>query len=302
MRFREGLLYIYKNRQADGEITDPFYLYCRLSDLCAYEYADKEKVELFYAIDRRLCVFETLMKQGENGGKELLNSYMVVSDLLSEASFQKLVECAVWVMSPGAKLPEQPAQKTCSPPAAQLRAQKVMPVKVERAEESEKVETRTPLNSASSYGAVDDVDIFIGAGAILLLLSLLVGVFGLLAGCFHWKVSWVVWQWIIGIIGGGWLTFWVCFLVYILDDSITCDYFVAGFIALLICALLNFIFLLIFREGYKVLYACLSGWELIGGLSLTCACYSDLEDEWGGANLGVTVGVLIFTILGLIFV
>ena len=65
MKFREGLLYTYQNRRTDGEITDPFYLYCRLSDLCSSEYADKEKVELFYAIDRRLCIFETLIKEGK---------------------------------------------------------------------------------------------------------------------------------------------------------------------------------------------------------------------------------------------
>ena len=95
MKFREGLLHIYKNRQTDGEITDPFYLYCRLSDLCSSSYEDKKKVELFYAIDKRLCVFETLIKQGKNGEKELLNSYIIVSELLSEESFKKLIECAV---------------------------------------------------------------------------------------------------------------------------------------------------------------------------------------------------------------
>ena len=71
MTFREGLLHIYKNRQTDGEITDPFYLYCRLSDLCSSSYEDKRKTELFYAIDKRLCIFETLLKHAEKGEKEL---------------------------------------------------------------------------------------------------------------------------------------------------------------------------------------------------------------------------------------
>jgi hypothetical protein len=105
MTFREGLLCIYKNRQTDGEITDPFYLYCRLSDLASSSYEDKKKVELFYAVDRRLCVFETLIKYGKKGEEELLNSYMVVSELLSEDSFKRLIQCAVWVMNPTAQIP-----------------------------------------------------------------------------------------------------------------------------------------------------------------------------------------------------
>lgn len=50
MRFREGLLYAYQNRKTDGEMTDSFYLYCRLSDLCASSYEDKNNVGIFYII------------------------------------------------------------------------------------------------------------------------------------------------------------------------------------------------------------------------------------------------------------
>ena len=306
MTFREGLLQVYKNRRTDGEVTDPFYLYCRLSDICSSTYEGKRRVELFYAIDRRLCIFETLMKGGKKGEAELLNSYLVVSELLSEESFKRLIECAVWVMSPGAKLP--PAkEKTAQAPKkeavkAPMTPQKVVPVKVERAEESVRQETRTPLTMPSYGGMMDAVDLFVGIGAILTLLTLLMGAFGLLSWIFRWGVSWTAWQWIIGIVGGGWLALIGGLVVYLLHDGCACDYFVAGFIAALIFALINTILFLLLRDGYRALYGCFGGWTVLCGFILTGICFNDIEDEWGAGNLILSVVLLLAMIACLIWV
>lgn len=109
MEFREGLLTVYRGRQMDSEITDPFYLYCRLSDLCSSSYESKKKIALFYAVDRRLCVFETLLRDRVKGAKELKDSYCIVSDLLSEQMYCKLIECALWVLDPTSQMPQKPA-------------------------------------------------------------------------------------------------------------------------------------------------------------------------------------------------
>ncbi|MBO5736298.1 MAG: hypothetical protein J6S04_00680 [Clostridia bacterium] len=300
MRFREGLLHIYKNRRTDGEMTDPFYLYCRLSDLCSSTYEDKNKVELFYAIDKRLCVFETLIKGGKKGEAELLNSYLVVSELLSEESFKKLIECAVWVMSPGAKLPPAKEKATQTPKKEVVKApmtpQKVVPVKVERAEESVRQETRTPLTMPSYGGMMDAVDLFIGLGAILTLLTLLMGIFGLLNWIFSWHASWTVWQWLIGIVGGGWLALVAAFFIYIWNDAFVADYYITGIISVIAFALINFIFLLLFRGNYKVIFGCFAVWNIIGGGILSAICFDDVEDEWGW---GFVVTVIIL-LLGMI--
>ncbi len=296
MIFREGLFYAYKNRRTDGEVTDPFYLYCRLSDLCTSSYADKRKVELFYAIDKRLCIFETLIKQGENGQNELLNSYLVVSELLSEDSFKKLIECAVWAMSPTAELPIAEVKKEEKPIIK--KPQKITPVVVERAEEEEEKETRTPLNG---YGDIDeDISLFLGCGAILLLASLLVGFFGLLVGIFHWNIPWVVWQLLIGVVGGGWLTLGVGLLVYLLHDGMTCDYFISGFICLCVVTVVNFILLLCLRGDYKAIFVCFSLWEILGGLLLTSICFYDIQDEWGWVHLATSFLLLLITVISLI--
>ena len=299
MTFREGLLCIYKNRQTDGEITDPFYLYCRLSDLASSSYEDKKKVELFYAVDRRLCVFETLIKHEKKGEEELLSSYMVVSELLSEDSFKKLIQCAVWVMSPTAQIPVEKMEKENKP--LPTMPQKIKPVKVEKAEEEEKEETRTPLNSCSYSSAGADVDIFIGCGAILLLASLLVGFFGLLVGIFNWNISWSVWQWIIGVVGGGWLAVGLGLLVYLLHDGMTCDYFISGLICLCVVEIINFVLLLCLRENYKAIFGCFSVWQILGGIVLASICFDDVEDEWGWGYVATVIVILLLMIISLIW-
>lgn len=298
MNFREGLLHIYKNRQTDGEITDPFYLYCRLSDLCSSSYEDKRKTELFYAIDKRLCIFETLIKYAEKGEKELLNSYMVVSELLSEDKFKKLIECAVWVMNPTAQSPVAVLKKAGKPIVP--TPQKVKPVKVEKAEEEEKQETRTPLKTYSYGGVDDDVEIFLGCGAILLIASLLVGLFGLLVGIFDWNIPWGVWQWIIGIVGGGWIALGLGLLIYLLHDSVACDYFISGIICLCAVAVVNFVLLLCLRENYKVIFGCISAWAILGGGILSAICFDDVEDEWGWGYVVLVIFLAAEIFVGLI--
>ena len=298
MNFREGLLHIYKNRQTDGEITDPFYLYCRLSDLASSSYEDKKKVELFYAVDKRLCIFETLIKHGKKGEEELLNSYMVVSELLSEDSFKKLIECAVWVMSPTAQIPVTVAKEK---KAVAPKQPKITPVKVEKAEEDEKEETRTPLKSYSYSSAGDDVDIFIGCGAILLMASLIVGFFGLLVGIFGWNIPWVVWQWIIGIVGGSWIALGLGLLIYLLHDSMTCDYVISGLICLCAVAVVNFVLLLWLRENYKAIFGCFAAWNIIGGGILSAICFDDVEDEWGWVYVVAVIILLIGMVASLIW-
>ena len=304
MKFREGLLYTYQNRRTDGEITDPFYLYCRLSDLCSSEYADKEKVELFYAIDRRLCIFETLIKEGKKGEKTLLNSYMVVSELLSEGSFQKLVECAVWVMSPTAKMPAPSPQKAPPMYRPPQRAQKPTPVKVEKAEESVKQETKTYLKSTSykGSGAGLDVDIFIGVAGFFIVITLFMIALGILTAVFGWDIPWRAWQWVVGILGGGWLMVILGFVVYILDDSIVCDYPLAGFISMLGAALVNVMLLLFLQESYKVVFSCINVWTMLGGVGLSIFCFDDIEEEWGWAFLATTAVLLLSMIAALIWV
>lgn len=316
MKFKEALLYAYQTRRTDGEVTDPFYLYCRLSDLCFETYEDKRKVRTFYAVDKRLCIFETLITRGENGEKELLDWYAVVSELLSEDSFKKLIACAVWVtkaaQGPNYKwdenvVVETPTEyKTPSPDLdneripAPVKSPKITPVTVQKAEESKREEGRTLLTSPS-YNYLDDTQIFLIVGAVLLAVSIMAGIIAAIVGASGISITWRAWQWLIGIVGGGWLAFALGTLIYLLNDGIVCDYYLSGLISLGGITLVNFVLLLIFRENYKALFGCISAWEILGGATLAGVCFADIEDEFGWGTILASVGVLLVMLVGLIW-
>ena len=66
MNFREGLNYVYKNHGSEVELTDPFVLHSKLSDLCGSSYQDKQKIELFYKINKRLNVIKSVLSADED--------------------------------------------------------------------------------------------------------------------------------------------------------------------------------------------------------------------------------------------
>lgn len=326
MKFKEALLYAYQTRRTDGEVTDPFYLYCRLSDLCFETYEDKRKVRTFYAVDKRLCIFETLLKRGDDGEKELLDWYAVVSELLSEDSFKKLIACAVWVTK-AAQFPAETAGETAlknadlpkktackketvnKTPTADFddkripalpKSPKITPVTVQKAEESKREEGRTLLTSPS-YNYLDDTQIFLIVGAVLLAVSIMAGIITAIVGASGIEITWRAWQWLIGIVGGGWIAYALGTLIYLLNDGFVCDYYVSGLFCLGGITLVNFVLLLIFRENYKALFGCISVWGILGGATLAGVCFEDIEDGFGWAHVAVCIIILAIMLAGVIW-
>ena len=103
MNFKDGLFYAYKTKRREEEVFTPFLLYCRLSDVCVDTLLEKEKVCLFYAVDKRVRIFQTLKDCPKKGKKKLLDEYAKVKDLLPFARFEALVLLALEVMGKGEK-------------------------------------------------------------------------------------------------------------------------------------------------------------------------------------------------------
>lgn len=153
-------------------------------------------------------------------------------------------------------------------------------------------------NRPPNLGVADDVDFFIVAGAIMLLATIIAG---LLLWIFDGGRSWTAWQWIIGIVGGGWLALVAAFFIYIWDDAFAADYYVSGIISVIVFALINFIFLLIFRGDYKVIFGAFAVWNIIGSGSLSAICFDDVEDEWGWGYIVALIILLLGMIASLIW-
>jgi hypothetical protein len=263
MNFIDALGYLYHNRTSDEEFTDPFFLYCRMSDLCSSSYEDKRKVLLFYQVNKKLDMVRSILNKDET----VSSRHKEVADLLSDNSFYKLLESVKCVIFPDYKREEKPK------PQPQKKA--VVQAVITKTEETQEEEARTPLTS--SYVGGGDTDVIIGLsimGGVLLAIVLFI----VFACVFNW--SWMVWQWLIGIVGGVLLSAILVGIVAWFEEECLADYYVFGTFVLGICVLLNIILLLIFRDNYKVIFGWFSGFELIIGAILTFVTCDDCEDGW----------------------
>lgn len=286
MNFREGLNYIYKNHSSDLELTDPFVLYCRLSDLCSSSYEDKHKVVLFYQIDKKIKVVQSII----NNDFDVANKYLEVADLLSEESFNGLINTVKKVLDSNYIEKEKTQQKESSPKPVIQKAV------VQKTEEKQEEETRTPLTS--SYVGGGDTHVIIGLsimGGILLAIVLLI----VFACVFNWP--WSVWQWLIGIVGGIILSAILIVIVAWFNEEVLCDYYVLGTIVLGVCMLINFILLLIFRDNYKVIFGWFSGFELLAGIILAFITFDDIEEGWGAIQIVEVAITIILFIIAMIY-
>lgn len=283
MNFREGLNYVYKNRSSDLELTDPFVLYCKLSDLCSSSFEDKHKVVLFYQIDKKINVVQSIL----NNDFDVITKYSEVKDLLREESFIGLVNTVKKVLDSNYQEKKEPKlQKKASPQPADQKAV------VQKIEEPEVEETRTPL--VNSYSSSDNSWI-IGLsviGGILFAMVLLI----IFACVFNW--GWTFWQWFIGIAGDVVLFAIISTSMIELDDN---GNYGTGSILLGIFVLINFILLLIFREKYKIIFGCLSVLEISCGLLFIFPAFDDCEEGWGIVRIVETVLALILFIVALIW-
>ena len=286
MNFIDALGYLYHNRTSDEEFTDPFFLYCRMSDLCSSSYEDKRKVLLFYQVNKKLDMVRSILNKDET----VASRHKEVADLLSDNGFYKLLESVKCVVFPDYKREEKPKPK----PQPQKKA--AVQAVITNTEESQEEETRTPLTS--SYVGGGDTDVIIGL-SIIGGVILAIGLFILFACVFNW--SWAVWQWLVGIVGGILLSAILGGIVAWLDEECLADYYVLGFFVLGICTLINFILLLIFRGNYRIIFGCYSVIELLGGLILVFPTFDDCEEGWGGVQIvEIFVNIALF-VVGLIW-
>lgn len=275
MNFIDALEYLYRERASDEEFADPFFLYCRLSDLCSSSYEDKRKVLLFYQVNKKIDMVRSILNRDES-----VNSrHRQVADLLSENSYLNLLESVKCVVFPNYKRKEKP----------KVQPQKKITVKavITKTEEPKEEETRTPLTAVNVGGV--DTDVVIGL-SIIGGVILAIGLFIALACIFNWP--WTVWQWFVGIVGGVVLSAILIGGVAWLEEECLADYHVLGTFVLGACVLLNFILLLILRDNYKVIFGWFSGYALLAGIILASLTFEDVEEGWGVTQI-IEIGTII---------
>ena len=146
----------------------------------------------------------------------------------------------------------------------------------------------------------DGMDGFLFALAALLALTVLAGLLG--GGCalFGGALPWLFWQFVIGVVGGGWLALALGVLCYLLDDAFVCSYAVFLGIMLGLVGLVNVLLFALCGGGYTVIFICLSVWLIVGGVSYACVAFDDLEEGVGAFAVVETIVALLELIIGLL--
>lgn len=328
MNFKEALTYIFNKRKSDGEIADPFLLYCRLTDLCCKSFEDKKKAELFYAVDKRLRIFETLLSDVKKGEKELFSSYVIVADLLSEQRFRGLIECAAVLCDPsraapknpqanggkppqakpkiqtnGNKLPRAKPKHTAFPCATQDRVANSKPngkkkptaqVAVQPAPAVRKRKRRTTLNTGVGGS---DPSVLIGILVVAGVLTL-IGLMVLFACVCSWP--WTVWQWILGTIGASIFFGIVVVVLVLLNMDAIVDIHAVGTIIFGAVSTINVILGIALQGDYKILFGCLSVWLLVLGFLLALSNFVEGKLPWAIAQSAALTVTFAFMVAGLV--
>ena len=91
--FKTALSVVYRTRHFDEELSDPFLIYSRMSDLIGNDYENEKKLKLFFAVEKRVNLFAEII--GGCKEEELKGKYVYITDLMSEKSFSLLVNLII---------------------------------------------------------------------------------------------------------------------------------------------------------------------------------------------------------------
>ena len=248
MEFREALKIVYQSRKNEGDITDPFYLYCKLSDLCKSSYQAKIKMELFYKIDKEVCIFGQILENKEEGEKNLLSHYDKVKGIVEKKHYESLITLVGDIVNnrPPKKAPQKVVNahhNKQNSPKQQAKKNQPSPKNNHQNNNQQTQNQNTNVPSAKPYEVI--LLMALGIGAI----ALAIGCFVLLIcglTCKDWNIT--LRQWLIGICGSI-----VILVVYILVKEWG---EVLDTIFLTVFVLFNIVMIFILRENYKIIFGC----------------------------------------------
>ena len=305
MKFREALNYVCRTRAFDEQITNPFMLYCAMSDLCSSSFEDKQKLNTFYGLDKKLHIVSNVV----NDKNYSCSTASSVSNLVSIKSLTALIKAVKYAVYPELEEEEKTASKIEKNNVVSQKVDNVTPKNVQNSpiikkvatvtpsRDMEEEETRTPLSSNCSYSSDKGwiIGLIVG-GSILLTIGLLIT----FACVFNW--GWTFWQWFIGIVGGAILGVILCVVGDLLSDEGIVDLYAYGSIVVGAVEVINFVLVLIFGANYIIMHSIFSVLLIGSGITLSIGAFDDMEEGWGALFIIECAVTLVAMVLMLIFV
>jgi hypothetical protein len=297
MDFKNALKEIISTRKSNKEIENSFFLYSRLSDLCASSYEETKKVSLFYEVDKQVGIVSALLENNMT----IYSEHHKVANIISEKNYNSLLDTVKAILD--GKSIGNSSQKNASPapinqPQIQVAAKANAPTNQNNAQILNNNTPRTPLTV--NTGVDPDFKYGLIAVAVIVAVVIGLGLLIMLASIFSWP--WLFWQWFIGIVVGGVITGALSFLAYVLNDEVVVNFYSFGTFALGACIIINVILLLIFKGNYQVIFGCFSVYSIIAGIILSIFTNTEFESGWMCAQIIETAIALIAMVLGLALV
>ena len=288
MEFKVALAMAYRQK-TPKLLSAPLLLYGTLSDLCSNDFQAKERVELFYAVDKTLHLFHSVQDSGGDINP-LLARYDMVSSLLSAGAFRSLAVLVGEIIAKGGECyyppPDNPPQAKVPPktPAKPVPHKKntpkptpQIPAHVNQAPQNNVLPTPvTPFAGPNAQTKSKWRNILLVLAPIL---AVLAGITCLIV--FREKIQWWQWQHIIGAIGG--LIGFALFIVVVITiDNKQAN--VAFPAVLMTIAAVTFGLASAYPSSCRILFYWIEAYILVSAIIGALLSFSDCEDGWAFVN------------------
>lgn len=271
MKFKEALNHIYVNKKNLKELLTPFYLYCKLSDLCSTSFEEKNKVDLFHQVNSRINIVKAVINKDYN----IIKRYNEVDDLITESAFNALIKTLELALNKNYVYKESIKNNNLVP------IEQLPPINKHQDINNTKINNET--NNLSSK-------VIIWIISILFIITLIMVLF-----CW----SWTTWQWYIGIVGGILLTVLLVMIGCWIEESLF-SYYPYTIIVLGITLIINTIFLIIFRYDYQIIFCCYSVFQILVGSLMVYNAFDEYEEGYGLVLIGEVLLFIVGIILTLV--
>lgn len=310
MNFREALAYVIGNDNPQ-HYCNSFYLYSVLSDFCRSSYTDKQKIMLFFDVDKRLGIVKNIHDQGRLAVAVLKAAYPAVKDELPLKSYKALIDLVADIMLPqtGGTPPNKIKTQPAKPRSAAVNAQPAKPAKaVKKAKTPAPVgpkQQQKPQATKKPHKPPRVVSFARLRKAIakwsVISLAVAAGIAGIVCMIvFRKSISWTGWQYIIGAGTGGVLFGIGAFVSWRIDDEFLLPAYVPALFIVLFFAVLNGVLFFVCGTAYRVIFIFISAYAAIGAAITAFLAFDDMEDGWGVAAIVEIVAIVAALIVELI--
>lgn len=303
MNFREALTLIV-DTDAPEHYCNAFYLYSRLSDLCSSSFVEKQKVQLFFKLDKRFGIVKSLFSEGLMAVPPLKALHIIVMNDISMQSYKNMIDCVAEVLfslptdtnKPKKAVPKKTVKKAVAPKAKKPAPKPAAPPA--HAPKPPPQQQRFAPHTANSGTTRKPI-----MKRMAISLAVAAAIAGVVCLIILGKyITWTAWQFVIGALGGALLVAAGILAASILSDEFIWEVYQPAPFFIMFAAVVNSALFCVFGGAYKVIFIFMSAYALLVAAAGAFSAFDDMEGGWGAALVVEAVFIAVALVLELVFV